>query len=130
MPEVKGGSEVSSALWEIGRLYVKLFVYRLEYERRNRSTIDIYLQLWKLDIPKILKKKLQCLVQILNAASSKIYSKIFRLDFFFLPIPYSKMKKIAQLMRDDIKNNNDISQKNLRCLIFLIDVHYIIMSHF
>lgn len=40
------------------------------------------------------------------------------------------MKKIAQLMRDDIKNNNDISQKNLRCLIFLIDVHYIIMSHF
>lgn len=49
---------------------------------------------------------------------------------FFLPIPYLKMKKIAQLMRDDIKNNNDISQKNLRCLIFLIDVHYIIMSHF
>lgn len=48
------------------------------------------------------------------------------LIFFFLP----KMKKIAQLMRDDIKNNNDISQKNLRCLIFLIDVHYIIMSHF
>lgn len=52
------------------------------------------------------------------------------LIFFFLPIPYLKMKKIAQLMRDDIKNNNDISQKNLRCLIFLIDVHYIIMSHF
>lgn len=49
---------------------------------------------------------------------------------FFLPIPYSKMKKIAQLMRDDIKNNNDISQQNLRCLIFLIDVHYIIISHF
>lgn len=24
---------------------------------------------------------------------------------FFLPIPYLKMKKIAQLMRDDIKNN-------------------------
>lgn len=70
------------------------------------------------------------MVQILNAASSKRYSKIFRLDFFFLPIPYLKMKKIAQLMRDDIKNNNDISQKNLRCLIFLIDVHYIIMSHF
>lgn len=67
------------------------------------------------------------MVQILNAASSKIYSKIFRLDFF-LPIPYSKMKKIAQLMRDDIKNNNDISQKNLRCLIFLIDVHYTLLN--
>lgn len=49
---------------------------------------------------------------------------------FFLPIPYLKMKKIVQLMRDDIKNNNDISQKILRCLIFLIDVHYIMMSHF
>lgn len=58
----------------------------------------------------------------------KYTARYLDLIFFFYQFP--KMKKIAQLMRDDIKNNNDISQKNLRCLIFLIDVHYIIMSHF